>query len=131
VKFNLMLANSVPPPLAEAIGRAVLAHSRGEQPNIRRPFPAHFRNWLGATYSGTDLEERISSFRMLQQMLGSRVEHRGERVIELLERHPAAASLSTPQRTKLTEIITLYDQCRMDCIELRLPPYDLNPSRQR
>jgi DNA (cytosine-5)-methyltransferase 1 len=27
--FNLMLANSIPPPLAEAVGRAVLVHSRG------------------------------------------------------------------------------------------------------
>jgi DNA (cytosine-5)-methyltransferase 1 len=124
VKFNEMLANSVPPPLAEAIGCAVLAHSRGEQPNVRRPFPPHFRNWLSETYSETDLEEHISSFQMLQQMLGNRVEHNGERVIELLERHPAAASLSAPQRTKLTEIISLYDECRTHCIEFRLPPYE-------
>lgn len=124
VKFNKMLGNSVPPPLAEAIGRAILAHSRGEQPNIRRPFPAHFRNWLSETYSGTDLEGRISSFRKLQEMLGRGVEQSGERVIKLLERHPVVDSLSTQQRSQLTEIIGLYDECTMDCIALRLPPFD-------
>lgn len=124
VKFNKMLANSVPPPLAEAVGRAVLAHSRGEQPNIRRPFPAHFRKWLSETHSGTDLEERIFSFRKLQEILGRRAEQSSEQAIKLLERHPVAASLSTRQRSQLTEIIGLYDECTMDCIAFGLPPFD-------
>jgi hypothetical protein len=119
-----MLANSVPPPLAETIGRAVLAHSRSEPPNIRRAFPAHFKKWLDERFSGKDLEDRISSFRTLQKMLGGRVENSAPRVIELLERHPASASLSTREKSKLIEIIRLYDECTMDCITLRLPPYD-------
>lgn len=122
--FNRMLANSVPPPLAETIGRAVLAHSRSEPPNIRRAFPAHFKKWLDERFSGKHLEDRISSFRTLQQMLGSRIENGAHRVIELLERHPAAASLSTREKSKLIEIIRLYDECTVDCITLRLPPYD-------
>jgi len=122
--FNQMLANSVPPPLAETIGRAVLAHSRSEPPNIRRAFPAHFRKWLDERFSGKDLEDRISSFRTLQQMLGSRIENSAHRVIKLLERHPAAALLSTREKSKLTDIIRLYDECTLDCIALSLPPYD-------
>ena len=122
--FNRMLANAVPPPLAEVIGRSVLAHSRGEQPKINRPFPVHFRDWLSERYSGKSLQDRISSFRTLQEMLGRRVENGGNRTIRLLERHPAVASLSIRQKSKLTEILRLYDGCTMDCIELGLPPYD-------
>ena len=122
--FSKMLANSVPPPLAEALGRCIIAHSRGEQPNIARRVPDHFKEWLSERYQGKHLQDRLTRFQTVQQMIGNRVTGSADKTIGLLDRHPASASLSSQQKTRLKEVLRLYEECVMDCIELRLPPYD-------
>lgn len=44
--FREMHANSVPPPLAEALGRSIMVHSRVEQPDVVWQVLRHFKEWL-------------------------------------------------------------------------------------
>jgi DNA (cytosine-5)-methyltransferase 1 len=129
--FREMVANSVPPPLAEAIGRSIIAHSRGEQPDVVRHVPSYFKKWLSEKYEGKRLESRIALFQEAQRLLGRRAEGPADRTIGLLNRIPTASSLSGQKKARLKEVLRLYDECLRECIELGLPPFDEQPRRPR
>jgi DNA (cytosine-5)-methyltransferase 1 len=120
-----MLANSVPPPVAEAVGRCVLAHTRGERPDILREFPAYFDEWLDERYSGKPLNDAKSLFRTVQKLIGPAATGPIEKANELLDRHPALASASPQRRSNLKAVLKLHDECAFDCIYDERPPFDL------
>jgi DNA (cytosine-5)-methyltransferase 1 len=119
-----MLANSIPPAVAEVIGRCILAHSRGERPEIPREFPAHFEDWLGERHVGKPLHDAKSLFRAVQKLLGPAATGPLEKALDLLNRHPALASASPQRRGNLAGALRLYDECVMDFIRDGRPPFD-------
>ncbi|MXQ10441.1 DNA cytosine methyltransferase [Microvirga makkahensis] len=124
-KFARMLANSVPPPLARAVGQCVMAHSRGERPAIKREIPFHFEEWLQEQGFPTQrIYDTKAAYRTVQQYLGPATQAPLETAIALLDRIPAVASASPQRKSNLKKALRLYDECVFDLIKRGLPPFE-------
>jgi DNA (cytosine-5)-methyltransferase 1 len=114
--MNQMLANSVPPPLAEAIGKCVLAHSRGERPEIPREFPWYYDDWLRERYNGKALRDQRSLLRTVQGLLGPTAVGPLRPALGLLDRHPALAKVSPQRKANLKGALRLHRECYVECL---------------
>jgi hypothetical protein len=121
-----MLANSVPPPLAKAVGQCVMAHSRGERPEIEREFPSYFDEWLKEQeFPAQRIYDTKAAFRTVQRYLGPATQAPLETAIALLDRIPAVTSASPQRRSNLKKALRLYDECVSDLIKRGLPPFEV------
>ena len=97
----LMIANAVPPPLAEAVGRVILARERGESiPTTEKAFDA----WLqkgrrGLT--GQSLRNRRLHLKQARKLLGGRILADLDAELALLERAEGFSTLSTNAKSDL------------------------------
>lgn len=117
----LMVANAVPPPLAKSLGDCLLAHSRGDIPDIEPKIPEDYERWLGHAkgLSGADLSQKMTDLRKVKRYLGTRQFVRAEQAIEFLEEIPAVASLSSARRWNLKAAVKPFFEYEAEKIELR------------
>lgn len=116
---NLMIANAVPAPLAEAIGRAILARQRGDTiPEIE----GKFAKWLKAEkgYSGAVLRNRVSQVRRARRLLKGRILADPDQEQALLQRTKKFMTLGTTVRSDLLSALALH-------AEWRNPPLPFDP----
>lgn len=116
---NLMVANAVPAPLAEAIGRAILARHRGDTiPEIE----GKFVKWLKAKkgYSGPVLRNRVSQVRRARRLLKGRILADPDQEQALLQRTKKFMALGTTVRSDLLSALALH-------AEWRNPPVPFDP----
>jgi len=109
-----MLANAVPPPLAEAVGRCIIAHDRGERPVLRTKIqvPGYFAEWLARRYSGQRLQDIVAAFRTAQKLAGPAAMGPPDKAVELLGRHPEASGMSPQRRSNLAQAVRLHWQSK-------------------
>ncbi len=111
------LANAVPPPLAESIGRCIMAHSKGERPavtNMKVPKP--FATWLRRN-KPIDEDRRdqiISDFKAVQKLAGQRKFVDVNAALAFLETIPEFRVLGTTRKSNLRGALRLYAECVAD-----------------
>ena len=128
-----MIANSVPPSLAEIVGRCVMAHAAGERPAVERAFPNYFEGWLqDHGYSPRRLSDLKDTFRAVQRYLGDAATAPLETALALLDRVPTVANASPQRRSNLRKALRLHAACVDDLVRQQLPPFDgRNVKRRR
>lgn len=111
------LANAVPPPLAERIGRCILAHSRGERPAFALTVPRAFRGWLRKTkgMTPTRTSQIVSEYKTARRLLGaSYYDDDIDAVLAALDLAPEYRSLGKSRRWNLRNSLRLYSECAED-----------------
>ncbi|BDA84001.1 hypothetical protein Sa4125_15430 [Aureimonas sp. SA4125] len=97
----LMIANAVPPPLAEAVGRAILARAHGETiPTTEKAFD----KWLQKGRKGLKdqaLRNRRLNLKKARRLLGGRILANIDAELALLEKAEGFAELSVRSRSEL------------------------------
>jgi DNA (cytosine-5)-methyltransferase 1 len=111
------LANAVPPPLAEAIGRCIMAHSKGEPPaEINIKVPRRFVTWLRRN-KPMDEDRRkqvLSEFKAVQKLVGNRTFPDVGAALAFLETIPEFKALGTTRKSNLRGALRLYAECNTD-----------------
>lgn len=107
------LANAVPPPLAEAIGRCIMAHSKGERPVVEMKVPPAFKSWLRKSkkLTPTRRTQIVSEFKAVQRFLGKRVFDGLDPALAALDQIPEFRGLSAARKSNLRAAARLYAEC--------------------
>ncbi|MCB8822320.1 DNA cytosine methyltransferase [Microvirga rosea] len=111
------LANAVPPPLAEAIGRCIVAHSKGERPAvIDMKVPRPFVTWLRRNKPMDEgrRQQVLSEFKAVQQLVGQRTFPDVNAALAFLETVPEFKGLGTTRKSNLRGALRLYAECDAD-----------------
>ncbi|AVT81420.1 DNA cytosine methyltransferase [Rhodopseudomonas palustris] len=110
-----ILANAVPPPMAAAVGRCILAHHRGELAPIPPDMkvPVGFGAWLKRDKKLEEprLSQVISEFRAVQRLIGSRKPKDLSAALDFLEKHPEFMRLGSSRKSNLRRALRLYQEC--------------------
>ncbi len=107
----LMLANAVPPPLAEAVGRCLRDHAQQRMPKRKQDTPKGYRKWLERQgVEGAALTQELHNFRAARQLLGSRVFRDNVAALEFLDGMPAFTRLPTSRKSNLRAALRLFDR---------------------
>ncbi|MPR06211.1 DNA cytosine methyltransferase [Microvirga tunisiensis] len=127
-----MIANSVPPPVSEVVGRCILAHARGERPDVDHQFPPYFDRWLKEQdYPIRRLYDLKAAFRTVQHHLGAAATGPLETALGLLDRASVMADASPQRRSNLRKALCLHAECVDEFIRDRRPPFDGRVRRRR
>lgn len=114
-KDDLMqiLANAVPPAMAESVGRCIVAHHKGERAPVRMDVPRGFKSWLAKEqrYKEPRLSQVLSEFKAVQQFIGSRKPDDLKAALELMDRIPEFQALSSARKSNLRKALRLYVEC--------------------
>lgn len=108
---NLMIANALPPPVSEAIGRAILARHRGDS------IPAletGFIGWLMAEkgYAGPTLRNRCSQVNRARRLLKGRILADLDLELAMLQRTKEFMTLNPSVRSDLLGALSLHAEWR-------------------
>ncbi|KQQ72452.1 hypothetical protein ASF70_13050 [Rhizobium sp. Leaf321] len=120
--INQMLGNAVPPPLAKAIGIAIMDRHHGK---TSPPISADFRNMLVTRkHADADIANILSRLKRARRMLGGRTYSDIHDEIRALEDVPEFKELKTASKSDLR------NACRLHA-DLPLPPpkYYIPPKR--
>ena len=114
-----VLSNAVPPPVAEAIGRCIVAHNKGERAPTKTKVPKEFRVWLKEEKGLKDqrLSQVLSEFKAMQQFVGSRTFEDLQAGFNLMDRVPEFQALSAARKSNLRKALRLY----VECVEFHEP----------
>lgn len=107
-----MLANSVPPPLARAIGVSLLAHAGGKIPTVELELPARYQSWLEQSkgLTGADLSQALTDLRAVLRYVGSRAFRDGNHAVEILNQIKPFRVLGTSRQSNLRRVLrTFYE----------------------
>lgn len=108
---RLMIANAVPPPLAEAVGRVILARDRGESiPALEPEFSVWLRNEKGL--SGGTLRNRRSQVNRARKLLSGRILADSDMEVVLLQRTKEFMTLAPSTRSDLLAALRLHAEWR-------------------
>jgi DNA (cytosine-5)-methyltransferase 1 len=108
-----VLSNAVPPPVAEAIGRCILAHHKGERAPTAIKMPKGFKGWL-KKHKGLKeprLLQVLSEFRAVQQLLGSRTFEDLQEALDVMDRIPEFRILGAARKSNLRKALRLWAEC--------------------
>ncbi|GGF73011.1 hypothetical protein GCM10007301_36030 [Azorhizobium oxalatiphilum] len=108
---DVMIANALPAPLAEAVGRAILSRHRGE--TVPVPEDA-FVEWLETVkgYTGTVLRNKSSRLHQARALLKGRVLEDSALEQTMLQRASGFATLSASVRSDLAAVLALHAEWR-------------------
>lgn len=112
-----MLANAVPPPLAEAIGRCLLAHSRGELPDREPTIPDGYVRWLAQPkrFKAEDRSQVLTDLRAARRhYLGARRFESVDQAQAFLERVPAFVALGSSRKSNLRRAVRTFYEYEAD-----------------
>ncbi len=113
----LMIANAVPPPLAEAIGRVIMAREKGESiPAIEEDYGRWLIKQEGL--QGPALRNRRSALNRARRLLGGRALADIDAELALLERAPSFAALATGAKSDIRAALRSHATWRAS----RVPP---------
>lgn len=105
------VANAVPPPLAEALGRVILARHNGEDiPRVEPCFDAWLRKEKG--FSGQVLRNRKSQLNRARRLLRGRMLADIDAELAMLERAPGFETLAASVRADLRQALRLHAEWR-------------------
>jgi DNA (cytosine-5)-methyltransferase 1 len=109
------LTNAVPPPMAAAVGKCIIAHDRGEASAkvIGKRIPPGFLAWLKGKkrLKGPRLSQTVSEFRAVRQFFGSRVPKDADEAFKFLNALPAFQELGASRKSNLRRALRLYAEC--------------------
>jgi site-specific DNA-cytosine methylase len=108
-----ILSNAVPPPVAEAIGRCILAHHKGERAPTAIKIPKGFKGWL-KEHKGLKeprLSQVLSEFRAVQQYAGSRTFDDLRAGLDFMDRIPEFQTLGAARKSNLRKALRLWAEC--------------------
>lgn len=110
----LMIANAVPPPLAEAVGRVILARERGETiPTTEKAYDA----WLQKGPKGLigqSLRNRRLHLKQARKLLGGRILADLDAELALLERAEGFEKLTTGAKSDLRRALRSHAKWRAE-----------------
>jgi DNA (cytosine-5)-methyltransferase 1 len=108
-----ILANAVAPPMAEAIGRCIVAHSQGERAPVNIRMPRGFKKWLEKEKGLKDsrLSQVLSEFKAVQQLLGSRTFEDLQEALDVMDRVPEFRALNAARKSNLRKALRLWAEC--------------------
>lgn len=108
--IDQMIANAVPAPLAQAVGKAILARHRGETvPAVELAFTSWLRK-RGVV--GQMLRNRRAQLGRARRLLGGRILADPAAEAAMLDATEAFAALSTGTRSDLRASLRLHAECR-------------------
>ena len=114
-KDDLMqiLANAVPPPMAEVVGRCIVAHHKGERAPANVKVPRGFQSWLKKEKGLKEprLSQILSEFRAVQQLIGSRKPDDLQAALDLMDRIPEFQALGSTRKSNLRKALRLFAEC--------------------
>lgn len=109
-----ILSNAVPPGLAAAVGRCILAHHGGKPALAKsdRKVPREFVSFLKREkkFEGARLSQVLSEFRAVRTLVGSRTFETYSGLLEFMETIPEFAGLSAPRKSNLRKAIRLFQE---------------------
>lgn len=105
-----VLSNAVPPPVAEAIGRCIVAHHKGERVPVNMKLPRGFQTWLEKEKGLKEprLSQVLSEFKAVQQLIGSRTFDDLQAALDIMDRVPAFQELGAGRKSNLRKALRLY-----------------------
>lgn len=114
-----MLANAVPPPLSEAVGRGLMAHARGEVPDVDPVIPQGYEPWLKRATKG-EFSQALTDLKAAKRhYLGTRRFRNDGEALEFLERAPEFSSLGNSRKSNLRRAVRLFHQYEADVEEAK------------
>lgn len=124
-----MLANAVPPPLALAIGKCLVAHARGDIPSVEPKIREQYKQWLERSkgLAGAELSQALTDLRAAKRYVGSRVFRDGGHAVELLDRALPFAKLGPSRQSNLRRVLRTFYECEFEKADKRR----LRDQRQR
>jgi len=124
-----MLANSVPPPLARAIGECLLAHERGSVPTVKTELPPEYKLWLERSkgLTGANLSQALTDLRAAKSYVGSRVFRDGNHAVEILDQIKPFRALGSTRQSNLRRVLRTFYEYEAELAEKRR----LREQRQR
>lgn len=108
-----MLANAVPPPLSEGIGRCILAHSRGELPDRDPAIPEEYVTWLkdSKRLKFEDQSQTLTDLRAARRhYLGWRTFENVQHALGFLDRVPGFVALGSSRKSNLRRAVRLFHE---------------------
>ncbi len=122
-----ILANAVPPPMAEAIGRCIVAHHKGERAPTEVKVPPKFKTWLKKEkrFKESRRSQVLSEFKAVQQLIGSRHLDDLQTGLGIMDRIPKFQALSAARKSNLRKALRLYAECHDYYEERSRPPFQV------
>lgn len=105
-----MLANSVPPPLAEAVGRCIMAHARGEVVDRPPEIPEGYEAWLTRSRKlrPEECSQVMTDLRAAMRLyLGCRRFRDADHAVAFLDQVPRFAALGATRKSNLRRGVRL------------------------
>uniref|UniRef100_A0A9E7ZPY6 DNA (cytosine-5-)-methyltransferase n=1 Tax=Bosea sp. NBC_00436 TaxID=2969620 RepID=A0A9E7ZPY6_9HYPH len=128
---DIMIANALPAPLAESIGRAILARHKGDSvPELE----SGFIGWLMAEkgYAGATFRNRCSQVNRARRLLKGRIFANVDTELAMLQRTKEFVRLNTTVRSDLLGALSLHAEWRTSLrpsVELDIDDFDDGENR--